>query len=84
VAIEFRHRDWGVGETWERVVDLLSEAKLTYCCVDEPQHGTGTMSCVVAATTPKLAMLRLHGRNAGTWYKRVEKTGHRFHYLYPP
>jgi uncharacterized protein YecE (DUF72 family) len=83
VAIEFRNREWGESETWERVVDLLSEAKLTYCCVDEPQHGTGTMSRVVAVTTPKLAMLRLHGRNAGTWYKRVEKTGHRFDYVYP-
>jgi len=82
VAIEFRHRDWGLGETWERVIDLLSEANLTYCCVDEPQHGSGTMSRVVAATTPQLAMLRLHGRNAGTWYKRVEKTGHRFDYVY--
>jgi uncharacterized protein YecE (DUF72 family) len=84
VAIEFRHRAWGEPETWDRVVDLLSEARLTYCCVDEPQHGSGTMSRVVAATTPKLAMIRLHGRNAGTWYKRVEKTGHRFDYIYPP
>jgi uncharacterized protein YecE (DUF72 family) len=84
VAIEFRNRAWGEPETWERVVDLLSEASLTYCCVDEPQHGSGTMSRVVASTTPKLAMIRLHGRNAGTWYKRVEKTGHRFDYIYPP
>jgi uncharacterized protein YecE (DUF72 family) len=84
VAIEFRNRAWGEPETWDRVVDLLSEARLTYCCVDEPQHGSGTMSRVVAATTPKLAMIRLHGRNAGTWYKRVEKTGHRFDYVYPP
>jgi len=83
VAIEFRHRGWGEGETRDRVVDLVSEAKLTYCCVDEPQRGTGTMSRVVAATTPHLAMLRLHGRNAGSWYERVEKTGHRFDYVYP-
>jgi uncharacterized protein YecE (DUF72 family) len=84
VAIEFRNRAWGEPETWDRVVDLLSEASLTYCCVDKPQHGSGTMSRVIAATTPKLAMIRLHGRNAGTWYKRLEKTGHRFDYVYPP
>jgi uncharacterized protein YecE (DUF72 family) len=84
VAVEFRHRSWADPGTWERVVDLLSEANLTYCCVDEPQHGSGTMSRVAAVTTPTLAMLRLHGRNAGTWYKRVEKTGHRFDYVYPP
>ena len=81
-AIEFRHRSWGEPETWERVTDLLSEAKLTYCCVDEPQIGSGTMTPVVAATTPELAMIRLHGRNAHTWYKRVEKTGQRFDWWY--
>jgi hypothetical protein len=42
------------------------------------------MTRVVSVTTPKLGMVRLHGRNAATWYKRVEKTGHRFDYLYPP
>ena len=82
VAIEFRHRSWGEPETWERVTDLLSEAKLTYCCVDEPQIGSGTMTPVVAATTPELAIIRLHGRNARTWYKRVEKTGQRFDWWY--
>jgi hypothetical protein len=32
----------GEGGTWDRVVDLLSEAKLTYCCVDEPQQTAGS------------------------------------------
>jgi len=82
VAIEFRHRSWGDPKNWERVADLLAEAKLTYCCVDEPQIGSGTMTPVVAATTPELAMIRLHGRNQHTWYKKVEKTGHRFDYWY--
>ncbi len=82
VAIEFRNREWGAPETWERVVDLLSEARLTYCCVDEPQLGSGSMSGVVVATTPQIAMLRMHGRNAHTWYRKVEKTGHRFDYFY--
>jgi len=84
VAIEFRNRAWAEPETWARVTDLLSEARLTYCCVDEPQHGSGTMPPLVATTTPGLAMLRLHGRNKETWYRRVEKTGHRFDYVYSP
>jgi len=82
VAIEFRNRAWSEPKTWARAVDLLSEARLTYCCVDEPQHGSGTMPPLLATTTSALAMLRLHGRNKETWYKRVEKTGHRFDYFY--
>jgi uncharacterized protein YecE (DUF72 family) len=84
VAIEFRNRAWSEPEAWDRVIDLLSEANLTYCCVDEPQHGSGTMPFLLATTTPELAMVRLHGRNKTTWYKKVEKTGHRFDYLYSP
>lgn len=84
VAIEFRNREWAQPDTWARVVDLLSEARLTYCCVDEPQHGSGTMPFTVATTTPELAMVRLHGRNKEAWYGKVERTGQRFDYLYSP
>ncbi len=84
VAVEFRHRSWGAPEVWERVTDLLAEARLTYCCVDEPQIGSGTMPPLLATTTSELAMIRLHGRNAQTWYRRVERTGQRFDYFYPP
>ncbi|MGH9071893.1 MAG: DUF72 domain-containing protein, partial [Acidimicrobiales bacterium] len=84
VAIEFRNRAWAEPEIWDRLLDLLSEARLTYCCVDEPQHGSGTMPPLQAVTTPGLAVVRLHGRNKETWYRKVEKTGHRFDYLYPP
>ncbi|HVB13553.1 MAG TPA: DUF72 domain-containing protein [Candidatus Dormibacteraeota bacterium] len=84
VAIEFRNRAWAEPEIWDRVIDLLSEARLTYCCVDEPQHGSGTMPFLVTTTTPELALVRLHGRNKEAWYKKVEKTGHRFDYFYSP
>jgi len=36
---------------------------------------------VVARTTPT-AYVRLHGRNAATWYKRTGSTAERFDYLY--
>jgi uncharacterized protein YecE (DUF72 family) len=37
---------------------------------------------VIAATHPELSIVRFHGRNAKTWYKKVERTGDRFDYLY--
>lgn len=52
--------------------------------VDEPQIGTGSVPKVVAVTNPALAVIRFHGRNTETWYKKVERTGERFNYLYTP
>jgi uncharacterized protein YecE (DUF72 family) len=50
--------------------------------VDEPQVGSGSVPTVLAATHPDLSIVRFHGRNAATWYKKVERTGDRFDYLY--
>jgi len=37
---------------------------------------------VLEVTNPELALVRFHGRNAKTWYKKVERTADRFDYLY--
>ena len=50
--------------------------------VDEPQIGSASVPTVLAVTNPDLSVVRFHGRNAKTWYKKVENTGERFDYLY--
>lgn len=82
VAVEFRHRSWGEPQVFHTLTDLLGEAGITYCAVDEPQVGSGSMAPLLATTTSGLAMLRLHGRNRRTWYRRVERTGERFDWWY--
>lgn len=82
VAVEFRHRSWGEPQVFETLTDLLGELGITYCAVDEPQLGSGSMAPLLATTTAGLAMLRLHGRNRRTWYRRVERTGERFDWWY--
>jgi uncharacterized protein YecE (DUF72 family) len=82
LLVEFRNSSWLKGEQTEDTLAFLRELRLAYVTVDAPQVGTGTAPRVVAATSPQLAYLRMHGRNTATWYKRVETTGERFNYLY--
>jgi uncharacterized protein YecE (DUF72 family) len=82
VAIEMRHRSWGEGEGYEKLLELLQEADMTYSVVDEPQLGSGSMPPHLAVTTVKLALVRMHGRNYQTWYKKGKTSADRFDYLY--
>ena len=82
VVVEFRHTSWLEPDRVPETFGLLSELGLGYVVVDAPQIGTGTAPLVPAVTDPDLAYVRLHGRNAKTWYKKTETTGERFDYLY--
>ncbi|HEV3234280.1 MAG TPA: DUF72 domain-containing protein [Candidatus Dormibacteraeota bacterium] len=82
LIVEFRHRSWSEPARFDAVTELLAEAGIAYCIVDEPQLGTASMPPHLAVTTDKLAVLRMHGRNAKTWYKKGETSADRFDYLY--
>ena len=53
-----------------------------WVAVDEPQRGRATAPPVAVNTNPKLAIMRFHGRNEATWYKRTGSSGDRFDYDY--
>jgi uncharacterized protein YecE (DUF72 family) len=82
VVVEMRHRSWGEPERFEALTELLSEAGMTYCIVDQPQLGSGSMPPHLAVASDHLAVVRMHGRNYRTWYKKAEKSDERFNYLY--
>jgi len=83
IAIEFRHRSWFRGpEETAATLAFLKTLGYVHTICDEPQIGSGTVPPVVAATHPQLAILRLHGRNAETWYRKTRTSGERFDYLY--
>lgn len=69
---EFRHRSWLTPEAQE----LLERSRIGFVCVDEPQIG-GMMPPVIQATTDT-GYIRLHGRNAKTWWG----DGPRYDYFY--
>jgi uncharacterized protein YecE (DUF72 family) len=83
VIVEFRHRSWAEPERFDSVTELLAEAGMTYCIVDEPQVGSASMPPHLVVTNPRLAVVRFHGRNYKTWYvKNAKSSQERFDYLY--
>lgn len=78
-AVEFRNAGWA-RESWRpRVMGLLRENGMGFCCVDEPPL-PGLMPAVVdRAGEP--AYVRFHGRNAAKWWRHQAAT-ERYDYLY--
>lgn len=82
LAVEFRHRSWFREGRARETLALLSRHGFVHVVCDEPQVGSGTVPLVPAVTNPALAILRLHGRNAATWYRSGKTSAERFDYLY--
>ncbi|MGH9156541.1 MAG: DUF72 domain-containing protein [Acidimicrobiales bacterium] len=82
-CVEFRHARWLEGAECERTLTLLEDLGAAYTCVDEPAGFASSMPPVVAATTD-FAVVRFHGRNAGTWETPTPTAAERFRYLYSP
>ena len=81
LAVEFRGGGWLHDEAAAETLRLLEDAGLVYVSVDEPQGFRSSTPATVAATAP-LAIVRLHGRNAGTWDAKTKVASDRFNYLY--
>jgi uncharacterized protein YecE (DUF72 family) len=84
LAIEFRHESWFSNSPHRNsTLDFLRQLGVTNVTVDEPQGLPGSIPALWEVTNPKLAMLRLHGRNAVTWNKRdLPSAAQRFDYDY--
>jgi uncharacterized protein YecE (DUF72 family) len=84
LAIEFRHESWfSDSRHRDTTLDFLRELGVTNVTVDEPQGLPGSIPALWEVTNPKLAILRLHGRNATTWNKRdLPSAAERFDYDY--
>lgn len=67
-AVEFRHRSWAEPDQRAATADLLGGLDAAWVCVDAPRtDARNVMPPLVEVTSPGLAYLRLHGRNAATW-----------------
>jgi uncharacterized protein YecE (DUF72 family) len=68
-VVEFRNHSWLAPDTAKPTFALLEELGLAYAVADEPQIPDDTVPPIPAVTNPALAYIRLHGRNAETWYR---------------
>ncbi len=83
VAAEFRHDTWFFGEHLERTLAWERELGVVHTVVDSPQGFANCVPCVWDVTNPKLAIVRLHGRNKETWNRKgLAASSGRFDYWY--
>jgi uncharacterized protein YecE (DUF72 family) len=83
IAVEFRNRTWFDDGNAERTLAFEREHGLANVVVDEPQGFSSSIPTIWEVTTPALALVRLHGRNRGTWDKKgLSTAAERFDYRY--
>jgi uncharacterized protein YecE (DUF72 family) len=82
VAVEFRNGSWLNEKNRNRTLAFLSERSVPFVMVDEPQGFKSSVPPEVAVTSPELAIVRFHGRNAATWEAKNISPAERFRYLY--
>lgn len=83
MAVEFRNPTWYDQKHQKYTLDFLRELKVSHVVVDAPRGVKPEIPTVWAVTDPRLALLRLHGRNAETWNKKgLKSSSERFNYDY--
>jgi uncharacterized protein YecE (DUF72 family) len=83
LAIEFRNRNWAVGEQLRSTIQFLRRHRVIFVNIDAPaaEHFTIMPSDLDEITNSQLAYLRLHGRNAEA-YLKGKTVAARFNYDY--
>jgi uncharacterized protein YecE (DUF72 family) len=81
-AVELRNGSWFNEKNVDRTMRFLSDNELPFVMVDEPQGFKSSVPEVVAVTSPRLAVMRFHGRNSDNWEKKGITPAERFRYLY--
>jgi uncharacterized protein YecE (DUF72 family) len=79
VCVEFRNRTWMTGGNQDETLGFLAGHGLAYVGVDMPQGHRDSIPPVLAATSPGLAVVRMHGHPA-KWDSRDihERFGYRY------
>ncbi|MDB6127874.1 MAG: hypothetical protein JWM35_1770 [Verrucomicrobia bacterium] len=82
LAVELRHRAWVDDGAMVATLDYFRSRDLTWVALDLPRaEATELLPPIDEVTNPKLAYLRLHGRNPG--YTEAKTAAERHDYDYP-
>lgn len=82
LAVELRHRDWVSGKARRSTLDFFRERGLVWVNVDMPRiQGATLMPSRDEVTNPRLAYVRLHGRNKA--WPEAKSAADRHAYDYP-
>lgn len=67
IAVEFRSPTWYQPAVVDDLMAYLTSINMTHVIADEPHNLSNGVPFVPTVTTPKLALLRLHGQNQAGW-----------------
>ena len=78
VAVELRHKSWS--DHGDETRALVGEAGAAWAIIDEPKFASSVRQ-TLDAVDGRLTYVRLHGRNAATWWEH-DAAEDRYDYLY--
>jgi uncharacterized protein YecE (DUF72 family) len=82
MAVEFRHASWLNEKNVDRTLRFLEKYEIPLVMVDAPPGMKSSLPPMVAVTSPRLAVVRFHGRRTETWEASNIPVVERFRYLY--
>ena len=83
MAVEFRNASWWTERNRASTLAFEREHGLVNVVVDGPQGVGNTVPPVWEVTSPRLAVVRMHGRNHETWNRKgLKAASDRFNYDY--
>jgi uncharacterized protein YecE (DUF72 family) len=81
-AVELRHASWFNEKNADRTTRFLAKYEIPFVMVDAPPGTKSSIPPMTLVTSPKLAVVRFHGRRTETWEKTGIPVVDRFRYLY--
>jgi uncharacterized protein YecE (DUF72 family) len=81
-AVELRHASWFNDKNRERTMRFLTDNAIPFVMVDAPPGTKSSVPPVSLVSSPKLAVVRFHGRRTETWERSGIPVVERFRYLY--
>jgi uncharacterized protein YecE (DUF72 family) len=83
-AVELRHASWFNDKNRERTIGFFNEHDIPFVMVDAPPGTKSSVPPITLVSSPKLAVVRFHGRRTETWERSGIPVVERFRYLYAP
>jgi len=81
-AVELRHASWFNEKNRDRTLRFLEKYEIPFVMVDAPPGTKSSIPPMTAVPSPRLAVVRFHGRRTETWEKSGIPVVERFRYLY--
>ena len=81
-AVELRHASWFNEKNAGRTVAFFEKYEIPFVMVDAPPGTKSSLPPMTVVTSPKMAVVRFHGRRTETWEKAGIPVVERFRYLY--